>query len=270
MFAERHTIKLPSEPKSFPAPTTKQVVAPVAVAQQWLTRLETLLKRNDIASLPSIMHQDSWWRDMLAFSWDLRTIHGLDKLSTFFSENLSPTAPYNFKLKGGGKFAPNVQSPIEGLDWVESMFSFETKVGRGSGMLRLVQGSDGVWKGYMIYTALQELKGFEENAGERRPHGGNNSLVGGSIKGNWLERRQRQVEFLDEEPTVLIVGAGESQTSEMVSTTELIRVIGQSGLNTGARLQSMGVSCLLIDRNDRVGDNWRNRYRVSFTEPELF
>ena len=211
MFAERHTIKLPSEPKSFSTPTTKhQAISPVAVAQQWLTRLESVLKNNDIASLPNLMHQDSWWRDMLAFSWDLRTIHGLDKLSAYFSDNLSHTAPSNFKLKDTGKFAPNVQSPIEGLEWVESMFSFETKVGRGKGMLRLVQGADGVWKGYMIYTALQELKGFEERAGELRPHGGNNSLVGGSIKGTWLDRRQRQVEFLDEEPAVLIVGAGES------------------------------------------------------------
>ena len=41
------------------------------------------------------------------------------------------------------------------------------------------------------------------------------------------------------------------------------RVTGQSGLNVGARLQAMGLSSLLIDRNDRVGDNWRNRYRVN-------
>ena len=267
MFAERHTIKLPSEPKSFSIPTTKQApaVSPVQVAQQWLTRLENALKNNDIASLPALMHQDSWWRDMLAFSWDLRTIHGLDKLSAYFSDNLSLTAPYNFKLQDNGKFAPNVQSPIQGLEWVESMFSFETKVGRGKGMLRLVQGADGVWKGYMIYTALQELKGFEESSGERRPHGGNNSLVGGSMKGNWLERRQRQIEFLDEEPTVLIVGAGELHVLRKV-WMRVNMSAGQSGLNVGARLQNMSVSCLLVDRNDRVGDNWRNRYRVSFLE----
>ena len=29
-----------------------------------------------------------------------------------------------------------------------------------------------------------------------------------------------------------------------------------------ARLQSMGLSALIIDKNNRVGDNWRNRYRV--------
>ena len=83
-------------------------------------------------------------------------------------------------------------------------------------MLRLVQGNDGIWKGYMIYTALQELKGFEEKIGARRTHGGNNSLIGGAIKGNWLERRERQKEFLDEEPTVLIVGAGRFDTMKIL------------------------------------------------------
>jgi hypothetical protein len=209
MFAERHTIQLPASGK---APVIhveeKKSIEPVAVAQQWLSKLETFLKNNDVSALPTIMHQDSWWRDMFAVSWDIRTLHGLDKLSVYFSENLKHTEMHNLKLRTSGKFAPALSSPIGGLEWVESMFDFETKVGRGSGMLRLCEGSDGVWKGYMIYTCLQELKGYEEHAGWKRPHGGNNSLEGGSIKGNWLERRERQKDFLDEEPTVLIVGAG--------------------------------------------------------------
>lgn len=39
--------------------------------------------------------------------------------------------------------------------------------------------------------------------------------------------------------------------------------VGQAGLNVAARLQSLGVSNLIIDKNERIGDNWRNRYRVS-------
>ena len=89
------------------------------------------------------------------------------------------------------------------------MFSFETKIGRGKGMIRLVQGEDGVYKGYMLHTSLQELKGFEEVSGARRPHGGNNSLAGGVKSGNWFERRQKAVEFEEEQPQVLIIGAGE-------------------------------------------------------------
>ena len=151
---------------------------------------------------------------------------------------------------------------MEGLEWVESMFDFETKTGCGSGMLRIVQGADGIWKGYMMYTVLKELKGAEEIAGYRRPHGGNNSLLGGAIEGNWQERRHRQHEFLDEEPQVLIVGAGMLSPSPNVKRLTEFRP-GQAGLNTAARLQAMGMSCLIIDKNSRIGDNWRHRYRVN-------
>ncbi|RDW69808.1 putative flavin-containing monooxygenase YUCCA3 [Coleophoma cylindrospora] len=246
MFAERHTIQLPRHPK----PAVQRVALPVSptkVAQQWIDSLESLLKSNDAAGLARLMHQDCWWRDMLALSWDIRTIHGLDKVAEYLTLNLSHTTPQNLRLRETGKFAPSLGHPTEGVEWIESMFDFETKVGRGSGMLRLLQDVDGTWKGCMIYTALQELKGFEDNSGLRRPHGGNNSLVGGAIKGNWLDRRQRKLEFVDEEPTVLIIGAG------------------QAGLNTGARLQAMGVSCLLVDKTERVGDNWRHRYRTLVT-----
>lgn len=174
-------------------------------------------------------------------------MHGLDKVSTYLSENLSHTLLQNLRLRESGKFVPSLGSPIEGLEWVESMFDFETKVGRGSGMIRLTQGEDRIWKGQMIYTALQELKGFEDKSGARRPHGSNEILADGK-EGNWLDRRERQIEFLDEEPTVLIVGAG------------------QSGLNLGARLQALGMSCLLVDKNERVGDNWRHRYKVSLVQ----
>ena len=145
---------------------------------------------------------------MLALSWDFRTIHGLEKISEYLSENITYTTPHGLKLRESGKFAPNFNSPSGGITWLESMFDFQTRAGSGSGMLRLVQDLDGSWKGCMMYTALQDLKDFKESTGLRRAHGGNNSLVGGTIKGNWLERRQRQVEFVDEEPTVLIVGAG--------------------------------------------------------------
>lgn len=40
--------------------------------------------------------------------------------------------------------------------------------------------------------------------------------------------------------------------------------LGQAGLNTAARLQNIGVSNLIVDKNERIGDNWRKRYRVDF------
>ena len=40
---------------------------------------------------------------------------------------------------------------------------------------------------------------------------------------------------------------------------------GQSGLNIAARLQSLNLSCLVLDKNARIGDNWRSRYRTLVT-----
>lgn len=213
MFAERHTIKLPRFPAAPALELAQQKQTPSTpfeIAQQWIIKFESVLKSKDASKLSTVLHHDSWWRDMLAFSWDIRTIHSLDKVAAYLSENWMSSNLSNLKIRGTGKFAPHTESLIEGLEWLETMFDFETSVGNGSGMLRLVQGLDGVWKGYMIYTALKELKGFEAGEGYRRPHGSTEKLPGGISKGNWAERRQRQVEFLEEEPTVLIIGAGKS------------------------------------------------------------
>ncbi|CAM1508798.1 Fc.00g056460.m01.CDS01 [Cosmosporella sp. VM-42] len=57
-------------------------------------------------------------------------------------------------------------------------------------------------------------------------------MPGGLAKETWVERRQRQLDFIDAKPQVLVVGAG------------------QAGLNIGARLQSIGLTTLIIDKNN--------------------
>lgn len=264
MFAERHTVVLPTLSKA-PVDVGAKEVSPVKIATQWINKFEAALNVNDVSQLASIMHPDSWWRDMLALSWDLRTLRGIEKISSYVGDNQSRVHLHNVKLRSEGKFTPEFKTPAPGITWIESIFDFATDVGKGTGVIRLLEDANGTWKGCMVYTALQELNGHKEISGVNRPHGGNNSLIGGALKGNWLERRQRKVEFLDEEPTVLITGAGKSTPFPMcLGLTNIIQ--GQAGLNLAARLQSLGVSTLLVDRNERVGDNWRHRYRVSYAE----
>ena len=212
MLAERpHTINLPKSGKAV-SHIEHAFPNPRHLAQQWISKLEAALNSRDVSRLATIMHGDCWWRDHLAFEWDFHTVHGLDNLSEFISKHMEAANPWKFKLNESGRFVPKLVTPMEGLDWIESMFSFETKRARGSGMMRIVQGSDGTWKGYMVYTVVKELKGLEEKVGNRREHGGSNSLLGGNIRGNWKERRDHQIDFLDEEPQVLIVGAGKAMS----------------------------------------------------------
>ncbi|OQE04932.1 hypothetical protein PENVUL_c028G04123 [Penicillium vulpinum] len=109
-------------------------------------------------------------------------------------------------------------------------------------MLRLTQAENGVWKAYTVYTSLQELSSSREPLGKRRAEGTTESMPGDLAGGTRIERRSRQKNFLDKEPATLVIGAG------------------QAGLNMGARLQSPGISYLITDQNERVGDNRRNRY----------
>lgn len=211
MFTEKHTVlQLPRLSKPSLVDASVDDVSPVEIATRWMENFEAILNGNDVSQMANIMHTDSWWRDMLALSWDYRTLRGIEKISSYVGNNQSRVHLHNLKLRSEGSFTPKFESPSSDITWIMSIFDFETVIGSGSGVIRLVEDMSGVWKGCMVYTALQELNEHKEISGFNRPHGGNNSLNSGSIKGNWLDHRQRKLDFVDEEPTVLITGAGKS------------------------------------------------------------
>ncbi|KAJ5917683.1 hypothetical protein N7466_011237 [Penicillium verhagenii] len=220
---------------------------PQAIVQQWFNGLQTQLSQSNSIDLTELFHPESWWRDMLALDWDMRTLHTAAEIQSFLRRRQAQAQLSSFKLQDQGKWKPRVEQVVDGLSWISSMFFFKTAIGNGSGMVRLTQGTDGCWRVYAVYTSLQEMTGTEEPVGKRRTMGTTESMPGGLAGGTWIERRERQKEFLDAEPTVLVVGAG------------------QAGLNMGARLQNLGLSCLIIDKHERVGDNWRKRYRTLVT-----
>ena len=224
---------------------------PFEIASTWLSKFSHVAASSDPSLLPTVLHDSAWWRDHLALSWDLRTLHPLENITTFLNKNPAALQLTNLTLTTTGKFAPSISRPAadqgHDLEWLESMFSFATPAGTGKGMLRLTQDTNGEWKGYMLYTALQELHSFPPAVGKLRPHGGDNSLSNDGKKGNWLEKRTVQQAWRDVQPDVVVIGAG------------------QAGLNVAARLKDLGVSVLLVDKKKRVGDNWRGRYRTLVT-----
>lgn len=185
-----------------------KLCTPREVAQRWLSEFENILVNENISGLDSVFHEECWWRDALALSWDYHTLHSLIKVKSFLERRLSSIGFVNLKLREQGFCTPNQATITENLQWVESVFTFQTYFGRGQGVLRLTPDEEGSWKAYIVYTSTQELIGHEWAIGTNRPHGGKNTLEGGIIMGNWYERRQRQKEFMDEEPTCLIIGAG--------------------------------------------------------------
>jgi len=129
-----------------------------------------------------------------------------------------------------------------GTKCIEAIFRFETADGRGSGLLRFLPGDAETPRAWTLLTALEELHGLEEQLGRRRPKGWSYSR---DFAGpNWLDRRNAAVAYEDRDPEVLVVGGG------------------QAGLSIAARLAQLQVDTLIVDRAQRVGDNWRKRYHA--------
>ncbi len=211
-------------------------------AENWLTQFEDALTAPDDRLLTTLFHADSYWRDVLALSWNIQTINGATGILKELKARAPRMAPSGFAVD------PDRRAPRQvmraGTNAIEAIFKFETAVGRGSGIIRLIpDAADGNrLKAWTLLTELGELKGFEEQLGVDRPRG---NAYSRDFRGpNWLDLRNASAGYADRDPTVLVIGGG------------------QSGLCIAARLKQLNVDTLIIDREKRIGDNWRKRYHA--------
>ena len=172
---------------------------------------------------------DCFWRDLVAFTWNIVTVEGPEGVRQMLGQTLDRVQPTGLVV--ADEFGES------GAD-TESWIKFETSVGRCIGHLRLRDG-----KAWTLLTALNELKGYEEPKRDRRPRGTEHGAV--PDRETWLEQRRREEQELGHvtQPYVVIVGGG------------------QGGVALGARLRQLGVPTIIVDRNPRPGDSWRNRYK---------
>ncbi|ESK85251.1 flavin-containing monooxygenase [Moniliophthora roreri MCA 2997] len=199
------------------------------VAEEWFRSFTEHI--SDAEATLALIHPDALWRDLLAFTWDMRTFVGEEKIRPFVQDRVAPSHLTNFRLTN----FVQLQKPFPDLAWIVSIFRFEVDAGECCGVFRLVPTASGVWKAFTIFTCLESLKNFPYKVeGLRR----RNVIPG--VK--WAQQRHEEVQFEGSEPAVLIVGAG------------------QSALSLAARLKYLDVPTLMIEKDARVGDSWRKRY----------
>ncbi|MEE6168110.1 MULTISPECIES: flavin-containing monooxygenase [unclassified Mycolicibacterium] len=222
---------------------TQTTAAPLATlspqerVDAWLADFESALAERDIDRVVGKFATDSFWRDLVAFTWNLKTVEGRDGISGMLTERLEDTDPSGFRT---------AEAPTEDLDGehviTSAFIEFETAVGRGKGHLRLRDSADGD-QAWTLLTTLQELKGHEERKGATR--------VLGAVHGSDPDRRSWAEKRLDEEltlgyteqPYIVVIGGG------------------QGGIALGARLRQLGVPAIVVDQHERPGDQWRKRYK---------
>jgi putative flavoprotein involved in K+ transport len=202
-------------------------------AQAWVDAFSAALSKGDPEAVVSLFDPDEcFWRDFVAFTWNITTLEGQAKLREMLGATLARVG------SGAWTIDDAAAVPEERNGIVTVWFRFETAVGRGRAVARLRQG-----RCWTLLTTLHELKGFEEKSRHQRVMGAEHGARRGRT--TWLEARdQRRAAWGEsEQPYCLIVGGG------------------QGGIALAARLKRLNVPTLVIDRQARPGDNWRGRYK---------
>jgi len=67
-------------------------------ADNWLAQFEEALAKPDDGLLKTLFHPDSYWRDVLALSWNLQTINGAAAIIRELKADAGRAQPAGFRI----------------------------------------------------------------------------------------------------------------------------------------------------------------------------
>lgn len=207
-------------------------------AAKWIEKFSSALNSESLEQVEALFLDDAQWRDIVAFTWDFSTVTGATEIADSllrFNKGVEMTSVH---LAVGR--TPPAEVLRAGEHVIEAIYEFDTAVGKGAGIIRILSLPDGSTRARLISTALEQLRGHEERRGPHRPKGTAYSRTFGGK--NWLDQRIAEQRYDDHQPEVVVVGGG------------------QAGLMIAARLRTLGVDALIVEKHPRIGDVWRKRY----------
>jgi putative flavoprotein involved in K+ transport len=198
--------------------------------RSWLWQLSTALEAGDVPAATALFGEECYWRDLVSLTWNIKTVEGREAIAAMLNETVATAKPRDFQIIGEA----TTSGPI-----TEGWFRFDTGVARGKGHVRIKDG-----EGFTLLTTMDELKGHEEKKGPTREKGITHGAS--KLRVTWTDEREAEARELgySRQPYCVIIGGG------------------QGGIALGARLKRLGVPTLIIEKNPRAGDSWRNRYRT--------
>lgn len=210
-------------------PETSPIV-PAAIAAVWVDKFADAVSGNTVGDPTALFTEGATWHDFMSFSWDITNRVGRDDMATGLQAMLAQARPYNFRLSAE-------QPPVLSDGAVLVFFEFDTEHRVNRAHARL-EGGD--WLCSILSTQAHDFSEHPAAIGRNRVQG----KVHGYVKdrARWSAARAAERDFRTTQPPVVILGAG------------------HNGLSLAAYFKAFGIDALVIDRNERVGDNWRKRY----------
>lgn len=242
---------LPSNDKLGFTPDYKSIDSK-AIANSFLGKFSNALESQDVATLLSMISSDGYWKDVELLTWDIRVLRGHGEIGMLLKDRLGKTGIENMRIDPRAE--PTLETLGEDLSFIlfHCEFDFEHGTGVAVGRLSPLNASTGsfeelsnpeAWKIYSIGTAIETVDGWDAEHGDkmRYERGKYHDPLGRGR--TYRELRQDELDGSDGlDPTVVIVGAG------------------HTGLSMAARFKVLGIPHLVIEKGDRAGYSWANRY----------
>lgn len=160
---------------------------------------------------------------MFALTGTLRTFYGAESICNAWDKTSKRLGLSGFKL--------DLQSPqifrAGPVSWVQAFFSFETTGPPATtcqAIVSLIPDEKGEWRIWLLRTIIENLK------------------------------EQGEVDLLESAQN------GYSNSDTQMHFDCVVVGGGQAGLSIGGRMQALGLSYVILDKYQEVGDSWKTRY----------
>ena len=117
---------MPETTQPAPALTARETVT------SWLAGFGDALAAGDPAAAAALFTHDCYWRDLIAFTWNIKTMEGRGEIADMLAATLPWVPAGHWQITGG-------EEPAEADGVIEAWIDFETAAGRGCGHLRLAR-----------------------------------------------------------------------------------------------------------------------------------
>ena len=107
--------------------------------ETFLNTFGKALEDGKIDAATNMFLDDCYWRDLIAFTWNIKTVEGKDQVRDMLEKQLDSTGPSNWRIAEG-------EIPTKEGDVVTAWIQFDTERARCFGLIRL--------KGGKIWTLL--------------------------------------------------------------------------------------------------------------------
>ncbi|MGY3584980.1 cation diffusion facilitator CzcD-associated flavoprotein CzcO [Bradyrhizobium sp. USDA 4341] len=211
--------------------------APELLAERWIGALDAALASRSADALSALFTPESHWRNIFGISWHFATFSGRQRVIAELLQRAAAANARGFRLDDRA-LIPR-RAVMAGREVIEAVFTFDTSNGAGTGAVRLLHergGNSAAW-------TFSTMPDFDSICDARAKHATEESHARDFAAPDWLEQRQASRAYADREPDVLIVGGG------------------HAGIAAAVECKRIGLDALIVDRQQRIGDNWRLRYR---------